>query len=311
MSRPLVYLVATSRHPLLMDDPTARDVLVCMADLAQDRNGGRIVASVGSLAEACQRGSAAVRHARDRLIEAGFLVEIGAGTVSKRAAEYRIREETLHAVCTKNTLGPSARNQRESAASLLPSDCPPIAAGLPSDCLPIAAGLPSTRARLEQEQEPKLELEQEPDLPTESGSAAERKRTPGEARLAAAVDEVMGIIAPKGQTPATLDTWRNRLKNRLGAKGVAADAVEDRLRAVKAAWHFVSTNGWHAEQGRNGPAHFFTVTLRNDENVDRDAVRQPVPSGQSTAPVRRTRGGVELGPPRFEFDTNPDGSVRW
>lgn len=204
MSRPLVYLVAVSRHPLLMDDPTARDVLVCMADLAQDRNGGRIVASVGSLAEACQRGSSAVRHARDRLIAAGFVVETGAGEVSKRAAEYRIREETLHAVCTKITLTPTPRKQRRIAATLLPSDCPDIAAALPSDCRDSAVTLPSTRARQEQERE--LEREQEPEKGQRGGRLGDPRETPDPAPAAWAMWQ--GFIAERFRSQVMPETER-------------------------------------------------------------------------------------------------------
>jgi hypothetical protein len=43
-----------------------------------------------------------------------------------------------------------------------------------------------------------------------------------------------------------------------------------------------------------------------------DPRRKPGTTGWGTAPaVKRTRGGVELGAPRYDLDKNPDGSDRW
>lgn len=338
MSRPLVYVVAMSRHPLLMDDPTARDVLVVMADKAQDRNGGRIVASVASLAEASDRCSATVRHARDRLIAAGLVRKEGNGDTSKTAGVFYINEEALDCDSQRFTRDQSPRNHKESDASLLPPLCPPIAVALPSDCRGFAAALPPTRARLEQrtenrEQEhqsaqarthegttpeqqveakpytlpphpvadamlarvnaanalnraalasrpgplaPKVEPEPVPEPePAPEPPAAPKPKSPGEQRLDAAVVELMAHIAPTGQTEATLDKWRARLRSRLKAKGVSAEAIADRSEAVRKAWAYIRANGWHQANKRNTPGHFFGVTLRDDATLDRDGASTP------------------------------------
>jgi len=183
MSRPLVYLVAMSRHPLLMDDPTARDVLACMADKARDTNGGRIVGSLASFAEASERGYSAVRHARDRLIEAGLLVKTGAGDTSKRAESFYIDEEKLSAKSNEFTLNQTPRNQRGSATTHLPRSCREPAAELPRDRRGVAAELPPTRARVLNKEHGTENLEQssssahahatpEPTAPAEQPAAA-------------------------------------------------------------------------------------------------------------------------------------------
>ncbi len=304
MSRRLVYESAMSMHPMLVADPIARDVLCRMADLAREANRGDIIATMDALAEACGRTRAVVRGAQERLLKAGLLVDRGRGDFNRRVRVLAIDENVLLDSPALGIGRVSARDDWETTeATVSPSsaDREPIVSPSSADREPIVS---PTRARVENSEPRTLNLEQpqEQFLSTEPAPVPERKRPPGEERLAAAVDEVMGIIDPKGQTPATIETWRHRLKTRLAAKGVTAGAIADRLQAVKAAWRFVSTNGWHAEQGRNGPAHFFTVTLRNDANVDRDAVRSPIPSTRPA--VRTTRGGVRLGAPLTELDPN-------
>lgn len=357
MSKRLTYDVGASRHPLLMADPIARDVLWWLADAAQERNDCRIIYPVSELAKDMDRPHPAVKHAVRRIKNAGLLRQVGVGDYDKRLEVLVIVEEELSTVVepehprnaeitqevsrgdhsgSATTIGSPSGRDRVAIGSRSVLDR--VVIGSSSGLHRVVIGS-STRARVlnseqgtvnwelgtgneEQRTQDTKEWSGEPaplhlGLAEAAEPAAAPKRTPGEERIAAAVDEVMALIAPKGQTQATLATWRNRLKARLAAKGVAADAVADRVRAVKAAWHFVSNNGWHIEQKRNGPVHFFTVTLRNDENVDRDAARNPerlARSGNGSAGAYHGgtgSTGVYRQPDHYEDSTGMNDPATW
>lgn len=95
MSRRLVYEAAVSMHPLLVADPIARDVLCRMADRAQDRNGGRIIESVETIADMCGRPTAVVRRAQKRLLSAGLIQDHGRGDYNARVVVFTIAEDVL------------------------------------------------------------------------------------------------------------------------------------------------------------------------------------------------------------------------
>ena len=88
-------MVAASRHPLLMEDGVARDVLWWLADLAHDRNGGRIMAALDKLAETLERSGSQVRRAVDRLEAAGLLIDTGERVGGRRVVVWTVREEVL------------------------------------------------------------------------------------------------------------------------------------------------------------------------------------------------------------------------
>jgi hypothetical protein len=78
-----------------MADPIARVVLCCMADLAQDRNGRRIIATIQAVADACGRTRAVARGAQERLLKAGLLKDQGRGDFNARVRVYTVNEDVL------------------------------------------------------------------------------------------------------------------------------------------------------------------------------------------------------------------------
>jgi len=168
MSRRLTHEVGMSRHPLLMADPIARDVLWWMADAAQERNDCQIILSVPALAENMGRGVNAVRFAQDRLQKAGLLVEVGRGDYNKRVRVLRIGEDALNGRNRVITHEATQRDDSESDTTnpLQPrSDHVAIALQPRSDHVAIALQprsdhVPLARARFERELEPELEPDQ-------------------------------------------------------------------------------------------------------------------------------------------------------
>lgn len=168
MSRRLTHEVGMSRHPLLMADPIARDVLWWMADAAQERNDCQIILSVPTLAENMGRGVNAVRFAQERLQKAGLLVEVGRGDYNKRVKVLRIGEDVLNGRNRVITHEATPRDDSESdATNPLRSRSDHVAIALQPRSDHVATTLrsrsdhvPLARARFERELEPELEPDQ-------------------------------------------------------------------------------------------------------------------------------------------------------
>jgi hypothetical protein len=343
MSRRLVYECAMSMHQLLIADPVARDVLCRMADRAHAAHRGDIIATLENLAEMCGRTRAVVRGAQERLLKAGLLVDRGPGAFNKRVRVFAIDENVLidspRLEMSEEEEDSTTRNDSGSgmlpvASTVSPScaDRDPIVRPSCADREPIVR---PTRARV-LNGEPRTENGEQGVTNAGAGArevdpSATAEATASEARVQAAIEALLPDLreyhhAKAGSTASgrIVAGWRTKLATRLADDGKSAERIEARVMGIRAVlrWWRLPIEA-AAQPGE--PFCFYQTDLRSiaklldtANHLDKlvgwaaDPRRKGATGwGNQPAPVRRTRGGVELGPPRFEFDTNPDGSVRW
>lgn len=278
-------MVGASRHPLLMDDPIARDVLWWMADAAQERNDCRIILAVDKLADAMDRPSAAVRKAQERMLKAGLLDEDGRGDYNKRVRVMRINEQGLDERNQVITHEVSHRNDSASGATNLPSPCPDPALTLPQPCPDAALMLPSScpdpalyaGARFEQEQEHEPEHEPEHEQVQRGGRLEDAREATDPAAAAWAmwcefITKGRGTVVDVERVIITDTVERYGLER---TQSAIASLIDCRNRPKV---------GW--------------VRDRAKKDHDAGGVHS------TRAAVRTTRGGVRLGAPLTELDPN-------
>lgn len=392
MSRRLTYDVGASRHPLLMSDPIARDVLWWLADAAQERNDCRIIYPAADLAEDMDRPHPAVKHAIRRLKEAGLLRVVGCGDYDKRIGVLMISEEelaqkqvTTSARNAEITPEANAENHSETGATIGARLDPERGAkgarkgrkrgakgarldpergayacarseqrtmneeqgtenernaGAPAgetvkvwtlpphpvgDALLAKhnAAAQAQRAALASRSQPAL-LETGPTTPTAEPATAEA--TAAEARVQAAVEALLPDLreyhhAKAGSTASAriIAGWRTKLSTRLADDGVTAERIDARVLGIRAVLRW-----WRlpieAEAKPGEPFCFYQPDLRSIAKLLDTAnhldkligwAANPRRKAGAAPAVRHTKGGVELGAPRYELETNPDGSLRW